>query len=71
MAQTALFHKHVSSTLFSGLFKYLAVRNKTIFIPCHTRWLGGYNYVLFSTQTLTFALYVINITAASLAIIAN
>ena len=63
MALMPFFYTYVSSTLFSGLFKYLAVHNNTVFIPCHTRWLGGYNYVLFSTHTLTFALSLINVHA--------
>ena len=64
---TNMFHLHC----FSGLFKYLAMHNNTIFMPCHTRWLGGYNYVLFSKHTLTFALSIINVHAASLAIIVS
>ena len=36
---------------FSVLFKYLAVHNKTIFIPCHTKWLRGYIYFILHTYT--------------------
>ena len=65
--QTCFIYLHY----FSDLFKYLAVHNKTNFMPCHTRRLGCYSCFILDTITFTFALTVINVHAASLVIIVS